>query len=326
MKGETKYRMLYLYQYLIQNTDAEHTLTTNQLISALKENYELDVNRNTIGKDLEIMNKSGLHIEVIHSTQNKYYHDGSIFDVPELKVLMDAVASSKFITEKKSKALTAKLMTLTSKYGAAKLRRNLKAEGRVKSENEKGYYIVDAINDAINLGVKITFQYTEYSNKRRRVLAHDGAWYVVSPYALIWDGDYYYCIAYSDNRGKIQNFRLDRIADQPVILKDQAAVPKPKKLKLSEYSKTVFRMYDTEEPVEVDLLCENHLMKWVVDQFGPKVKTEVADKDHFRVNAEVCASPTFYRWVFGWNGAMKITSPAEVAEEYKAMARRAAES
>ncbi len=323
MKGATKYRMLYLYQYLIRHTDAEHVLTTNQLIQILKENYDLDVNRNTIVKDLEIMNQSGLHIEVIHSTQNRYYHDGSLFDIPELKVLMDAVASSKFITEKKSKELNSKLLSLTSEHGAEKLRRNLQVEGRVKSDNEKGYYIVDAINDAINLKVKIKFQYTEYSNRKRKVLCHDGAWYIVSPYALIWDGDYYYCIGYSETRGKIQNFRLDRIAEQPEILVDESAVPKPKKLKLSEYSRQVFRMYDTDEPVDVELLCENHLMKWVIDQFGPKVKTKVIDKEHFRVKAKVCASPTFYRWVFGWSGAMKITQPIEVAEEYRQMLQKA---
>lgn len=323
MKGESKYRMLYLYQYLMRHTDQDHMMTTNQLIQMLKDEYDIEVNRNTIVKDLDIMNRTGLRVEVKRSTQNRYYYDGGTFDIPELKVLLDAVASSKFITEKKSQELTGKLLNLTSEHGAVKLRRNLQAEGRVRSDNEKGYYIVDAINEAINLGVKITFQYTEYSPKKQRMLTHDGEWYVVSPYALIWDGDYYYCVAYSEKRDKIQNFRLDRIAEQPEILKDKPAKPKPKRLKLADYSKSVFRMYDTDEAVDVELLCENHLMKWVIDQFGPKVKTRVMDSEHFRVKAKVYASPTFYRWVFGWGGAMQITKPQKVVDAYRAMLEKA---
>lgn len=324
MDSTTKLRILYLYQHLLKHSDAEHPISTGQLIADLKKEYDIDVNRNTLANDLAMLDKSGFNIEVIHSQSNSYYIDTQKFDLAELKILIDAVSSSKFITEKKSKALIEKLLSLTTDHYASQLRRHVTVEGRVKSDNEKGYYIVDAINEAIDDGVKIRFQYADYSVKGRKILRHDGEYYVVSPYALIWDGDYYYVVGYGEKRRIVQSFRLDRFYRTPEVLKE-SAVPAPEGFSLEMYAKSVFRMYDTDQPVEVQLLCVNKLANAIVDRFGKNTAMMAVDINHFTVNVTVCASPTFYRWVFGWNGDMKILGPKSVVVEYKEMLLRSLE-
>ena len=318
MEIGTKLRILYLYQYLLRYSDSDHPISTGQLIQDLKEHYNIHVNRNTLANDLAILHKSGFNIEVIHSQSNSYYIDTQTFDQAELKVLIDAISSSKFITEKKSKELINKLLSLTSEHSAAKLRRHVYVEGRVKSDNEKGYYIVDVINEAIDTQSKIRFQYADYSAKKRKVMRHDGEFYVVSPYALIWDGDYYYAVGYSETRGRVQSFRLDRFYKTPELL-DEPRMEPPKGFSLDAYAKSVFRMYDTDELVAVTLLCENRLANAIIDRFGKSVVMDEIDISHFSVTVDVCASPTFYRWVFGWNGGMKILEPESVLQEYKNM-------
>lgn len=325
METGTKLRILYLYQHLLRYSDAEHPISTAQLIEDLKKQYNIDVNRNTLANDLAMLNKSGFNIEVIHSQSNSYYIDTQAFDLAELKVLIDAVSSSKFITQKKSRELIEKLLSLTSEHGADQLRRHIYVEGRVKSENEKGYYIVDVINEAIDLGRKIKFQYADYSTKKRKTLRHGGEPYIVSPYALIWDGDYYYVVGFSEKRGIVQSFRLDRFYKTPELL-TEGIIPAPESFNINAYAQSVFRMYDTDNPIDVELLCSNNLMNAIIDRFGKTIAVHEVDNQHFKVTVKVCASPTFYRWIFGWNGAMKILGPDNIIEEYKAMARAALDS
>lgn len=322
--SNTKLRILYLYQHLLRHSDEDHPISTSQLIEDLKNEYDIEVNRNTLANDLAMLNKSGFSIEVIHSQSNSYYIDTQTFDQAELKVLIDAISSSKFITEKKSKALIEKLLSLTSEHSAVQLRRHVYVEGRVKSDNEKGYYIVDVINEAIDKQRRIRFQYADYSTKKRKVVRHDGEYYVVSPYSLIWDGDYYYVVGYSETRGRVQSFRLDRFYKTPELM-DVPRIEPPAGFNLDAYAKSVFRMYDTDEPVEVRLLCENRLANAIIDRFGKSISLDEVDDEHFTITAMVCASPTFYRWVFGWNGDVKILEPETVVEEYKEMARKALE-
>lgn len=260
MENGTKLRILYLYQHLVQHTDAEHTLSTAELMKILKEEYSVKVSRNTISDDLAMLHDCGLHIEHYESTQNKYYYNGRIYELPELKILVDAISSSKFITQRKSDELIAKLFTLTNSQNAAKLRRHIYVVGRAKSDNENGYYIVDAINTAIDTKRKISFRYTDFDVAKQRYIANGGKPYTVSPYTLIWDGDYYYMRGFCDERQEMRNFRLDRIAEQPNIL-NQIAVMPPEDYNPADYSKHVFRMYDTDEPVAVQLYCHVSVMK-----------------------------------------------------------------
>lgn len=322
MENDTKRRILYLYQHLVRHTDAEHTLSTAELMKILKETYAIQVSRNTISDDLAMLHDCGLHIEHYKSTQNRYYYDGQIYELPELKILVDAIASSRFITQRKSDELIAKLLTLTSSRNAARLRRHIYAAGRAKSDNENGYYIVDAINTAIDARRKISFRYTDFDVTRQRCLANGGKPYTVSPYALIWDGDCYYMRGFCDERREMRNFRLDRIAAQPEIL-SQTAVAPPEDYNPADYSRRVFRMYDTGEPVAVQLRCHVSVMKYLMDQFGGDFKSEALDDGSFRATVRVCTSATFYNWIFGFNGKIKITGPDSVVRTYQEMALNA---
>lgn len=292
MQSGTKLRILYLYQHLLKHTDAEHPLSTAELIKILKEQYAIKVSRNTISDDLAILHDCGLYIEHYESTQNKYYYDGHTYDLAELKLLTDAISSSRFITQRKSDELITKLLTLTSVANAAKLRRHIYVSGRVKSANEHGYYIVGAIHEAIDTRRKIRLIYADCDVNKKRYMTNGGASYTVSPYTLEWDGDYYYLRGFCDERQAMRTFRIDRIAEQPKILNQIAGSP-PEDYSPAQYSKCVFRMFDTDQPEEVQLQCHVSTMKYLIDNFGMDVKTEPIGEDSFRANVLVCASSTF---------------------------------
>lgn len=322
MRNGTKYRLLYLYQILIQNSDEEHPISTSGLKQMLKEKYDIEVNRNTLGNDLDTLKQSGLHIEMIHSTQNKYYFDGRIFDEAELKILLDTVSSSKFITEKKSTQLTAKLLTQTSEINAAKLRRHLYTIGRAKSENEKGYNNVDIINNAIDCKRKISFTYLEYNMNERKFLMNSGKTYIVSPYNIIWDGDYYYVVGYCDTCDGVRTFRLDFIECEPVII-DEIIEPASDDFNLVQYSNVSLQTNPSEEMVFVELCCNNALVNDMREKFGMHTETMPVDTEHFQIKVKVCVGSKFFQWIFGYNGLVRINQPETVKLKYMKMLKNA---
>ena len=323
-ENQSKQRMISLYKILSKKTNKDHYLTTNQIIAALDKESGSGVNRNTLTADIKLLIDNGVEIETIHSTQNRYYYTGHPFDVPELKLLIDAIASSKFISDKKSRELITKICGLTNDYDSVKLHRNVYSTGNGRSDNKSGYAIVDTINEAIDKKCKVAFQYIDYNTKGQKILRHNGEVYKVSPYALVYDGDYYYMIGWCDNRAKIENFRLDRISKEPEWIPDEYE-EQPKDFKISEYRKTVFRMFGNGEPVEVTLQGEQVTMKGLLDQFGKSARIKAIDENTYQAKVKVSTSPTFYRWVFGWGGKMKIVGPENILEEYKEMLKNASE-
>ena len=322
-RTEGRLRLLYLYRMLMQYTDENHPMTTTQIQEKMEKEHGIYVHRTTIPGDIELLRAAGIEIFSRRSRQNKYYLEGRKFEIPELKILIDAVESSKFITEKKSRQLVTKLISLTSETNAGKLKRTLHTSGRVKCENEKGYYIVDAVNEAINTKKQILFFYTDFDARKRVVLRNGGKPYIVSPYTLIWNGDYYYMVGWNHEQEMIRTYRVDRIQNSPLILLDEAE-PMPEDFDVSRYTKEVFRMYETQELVKVTLVCENDVMKGVIDQFGRDVKVKRLDKGHFKTIVKVCTSPTFYAWVFQWGGKVRIEGPEDVRKEFNRMAKEAA--
>lgn len=321
---ESKPRILYLLRILEQYTDEEHPLTTKQLIEMLNEKYGISTYRTTIAKDVAALQEFGVDIVVIHSTQCKYFIGSRQFELPELKLLIDAVESSKFITSKKSDALIKKIHMLTSNGQVKKLKRNNYVSGRIKPNNEQIYYIVDTINDAINERKQISFSYYEYTGLKEKVLRNKGEIYTISPYHLVWNDDYYYVVGYSEKREKIVTFRVDRIASQPDILSADA-VPVPEDFDIAEFTKQVFHMYDGEE-VLVDLRCDNGLMKTMVDRFGEDITTLAYDENSFKITVRVSESPTFFGWIFGFGGKVQILAPESVKEQYRQMIVQASEN
>ncbi len=315
MDVDGKLRPLYLLKTLQERTDEDHCLTTAQLCKILENEYGIKTFRTTIKTDVEVLQKAGFGVQCTRSTQNLYNYIEREFDIPEIKILIDAVLSSKFITKAKSDRLAAKLMELAGPYRAKELQRNLVVDGRIKAENEQVYMIADAINEAINTGKKIRFQKAEYNENKARVLHNNGETYVFSPYSLVWDGDFYYVVGYSDKYQSIGSHRVDRIYKRPEIL-EEAVIPSANGFDINEYINTMFRMYDAER-YEIELQVDNGLMDAIIDKFGPNVITHAYDQNSFLVVASVAVGTVFYNWVFGFGGKIKIRSPEIVKIEYR---------
>lgn len=322
MDIKAKLRPFYVAKMLYEQTDEDHYLTIAQIMEQLERDYDISTSRGTIGDDIKALQMLGVEITVEPSTQNRYYLIGRRFDLPELKTLIDAVESARFIPKKKSAALVNKLGTLTSRQNAASIVRNVDVENRIKADNEKIYYIMEALNDAINAGKKVSFQYFSYNTSKRKKPKHDGYVYIFSPYKLIWNGDYYYAVGYSEKHEGIGSFRLDRIVKQPEIL-DEDAVKQPKSFNLNTYLNAMFRMYNGERE-EVELICDNDVIDAIIDKFGKDVTILENDKQSFRVVVTTSIGSVFYSWIFGFGGKVSINAPDAVKKEYAAMVLQAA--
>ena len=235
-----------------------------------------------------------------------------------MKLLIDAVESSKFITQSKSDALVEKLGTLTSNYRAQELNRNISVEGRIKPGNEKVYLIVETINEAINKRKKISFECFKYNVKKEKKLKRDEP-YIITPLHLVWNGDYYYMIGVYDYQNRLGTFRVDRINKIPTILKEDG-IPAPEGFDLNQYLNTTFRMFSSQHE-EVELICANELMDAIIDRFGEEVVTYAHDMESFRAVVDVAMSHVFYSWVFGFCGKVKIKRPEIVKNKYYEMVR-----
>jgi len=322
MDNDAKLRPLYLGKILYERTDEEHCLSTNELIQILKDEYGINSHRQTISTEIELLKEHGMDIKCIRERQNKYHLVSREFDLAELKLIIDAVDACKFISGRKSRKLSAKLAKLAGKNQAEELKRHGNAEGRVRTTNEKTCLIIDAVNSAINTNKKIAFRYFSYDKNKKKVLRHNGDFYIFSPYELIWDGDRYYILGWSDSHGEMRTFRVDRISDVPTILNSKA-VKKPEGFSAARYAGENYRMF-TGEIKEVSMICTNDTMDSMVDRFGEKVFTEIVDEEHFRLIASLAESHVFYAWVFGFGGKVRIEAPNDMKKAYKKMLEEAA--
>jgi len=321
MDKKAKLRPFYVAKLLFERTDDTHYLTIAQIIKILDAEYGISATRGTIGDDIKVLQEFGMDISVEPSTQNRYYLVSRTFELPEIKTLIDAIESAKFITKEKSDKLVAKLEMLTSKNEAEKLVRNIDVENRIKSENDRIYYIIDSLNEAININKKVSFQYFNYNVKKEKKLKNDGKAYIFSPYKLIWNGDYYYVVGYSEKHKSIGSFRVDRIATCPIIL-DDSATEVTEDFDLNKYLNTMFRMFDGERQ-EIELICDNSVMDAIVDKFGKDVTVFANDMASFKVITNVAVGTVFYSWVFGFGGKVKIKAPIEIKQAYANMLKQA---
>ena len=310
--SSTKKRLLLILELLYKTTDESHPVSTVDIIGYLDEKgFQID--RKTLRSDLRLLISMEYDIVVVKSSPNKYFWGERTFEIPELKMLLDAVSSARFISETKSKQLTKKIMLLAGMQQREQLKRHVRAIGKTKADNKGLYYIIDTITEAINRKKKISFQYTEYNGRKEKILRNDGEVYILSPYVLYWNEDYYYVLGYSDKRERVTAFRIDRMKT-PTIMDDDA-VPKPEDFDVSAYSNKVFQMFSGEETT-VELECDTALMKYVIDRFGLDVETEELSEDKFLAKVPVDLSPTFYGWVFQFGGGVKIVGPEEVIEGF----------
>ena len=322
-ENDARLRLFYLYRLLEQYTDEEHPKTTNELRKLMEEKYGITMHRTTMYSDIDLLKAAGVEIHSIRSRANEYYLESRKFEIPELKLLIDAVESARFMTEEQSRRLVEKLITLTSDTNADSLKRNLHVTGRVKAPNKQVFYIVDAVNEAINQSRRISFQYIDYNSRKQAVLRNKGRFYTVSPYSLIWNGDYYYLVGYYHEKEDIRTFRVDRIKEQPQILEIEADT-EPEDFDITRVN-TMFGMF-IGEPQRVTLVCDNSVMDHIVDRFGDELEIFPLDGRRFQISVMVTASKPFYGWVFGFDGKVRITAPAKVKREYEKMLQRAVEN
>ena len=317
--ADSKLRLLYLMRYLLRQTDEAHPAGIADMLDELGR-YGITANRKTVYDDLESLRTFGLDLVTAKSSGTGYYIASRDFELPELKLLVDSVQSSKFITQRKTLALIRKIESLASVHDAAALQRQVYVRNRVKSMNESVYYNVDEISSAITADKKIRFLYFEYTVKKERRYRHDGAFYEVSPYALMWDDENYYMLAYDAATASIRHYRVDKMAQISTLESFRDGKDAFRKVDMSAYSKKVFGMFAGEAET-VRLRFSNHLAGAVIDRFGRDVMLIREDDEHFSVSIEAVVSPQFYAWVFGFGAEAEILSPAKVREGMAEMAR-----
>jgi len=265
---------------------------------------------------MEILEKFGLDIQQKKGKNSGYYIGARDFELPELKLLVDAVQSSKFITEKKSKELIQKLEKLCCKTDAAILSKYVFIVNRPKTENETVYYNVDYIHNAIYENKEISFQYAEWTTKKEFKLKKEGAFYVVSPWALTWDDENYYLVAYDEVAGIIKHYRVDKMQRTKILKTDRKGEESFKNFDLASYAKKTFGMYGGID-AEVTLECKNELAGVVIDRFGHDVWLIPQGEDYFKIKVLVSVRPQFFGWITGIGPGMKIIGPKDVKNQYK---------
>lgn len=309
-----KLKPLYIMNYLLQNSDEEHPVTIKQIVEYLGA-QGISAERKSIYDDIEALRFYGL--DIIHVDAGRfqgYYVAQRNFELPELKLLVDSVQSSKFITHKKTMTLIRKIEKLASIHEAQLLQRQVYVKNRIKTMNESIYYNVDAIHDGISQNRKIQFKYFEYTVEKTRHYRKDGAFYVVSPYALTWDDENYYMVAFDSEAGIIKHYRVDKMTDISTLEEHRDGRDAFEALDMAVYARKVFGMFSGED-VTVRLRFENHLVGAVLERLGQDVMIVRDGDDHFTVSAEVVVSPQFFAWVCGFGAAAQIIGPEHVARK-----------
>ena len=311
-----KFKLYRLAQIMLDRTDDEHYITMPEIMEALDQ-YGISAERRSIYSDLRDLELLGIEVEGEPIGNRYHYHVvNRPFELPELKLLVDAIQSSKFITERKTNDLIRKLEKLVSKYDAMKLQRQVYVSGRIKTMNESIYYTVDAIHNAISENRKIRFQYFQWNVKKEMELRHGGAWYHISPWGLSWENENYYLVGYDSAEEKIKHYRVDKMLH--IQMSDEAREGKEhfKKLDMAEYAKKSFGMFGGKEQ-KVKLLVANTLAGVIIDRFGKNVMMIPADEEHFTVNVDVRVSSQFLGWIISLGEGVKILTPEEVVEQMK---------
>lgn len=317
-----KLKLLYLVKVLSEFSDEEHPLTMSEIINHLSA-YDVKAERKSIYDDIECLNNFGYDIVSVKGRNCGYFLASREFETAELKLLVDSVQSSKFITKKKTDVLIKKLEGFTSRHFANELNRQVYVADRIKVTNETVYYNVSLLHDAISVNKKIAFKYFSYNLSKKREFRNEGKEYEVSPYNLVFSEDNYYLISHYPKNEKLTHFRVDRMSDIRIIDERRKDISEVmgENFRLGEYLKNTFDMFggDTKK---VTLLCENSLINAVIDRFGEDVFLKKVNDETFEATVSVNISPTFFAWVFTFGGKMKISSPSSVSEEFVKIAER----
>ena len=307
-----KQKLFRLLEILMRETDEEHGLSMSELISRLEE-YGISAERKSIYDDFITLEELGFSVSHLQTKPPKYKLDTKIFELAELKMLVDAVEACKFITAKKSREIIEKLEYFAGSHRSRELSRQVYVEDRIKTVNSSSIYSIDSIHTAINEARKLSFKYFDYNGEKKKVFRHEGKPYVVTPCTLMWDDEKYYLVAYDENEKIIKNFRVDKMQDVLVLEDVRTSNELIDNFNPADYSQKIFGMYGGREEL-VTIECKEKLAGVIIDRFGTApvfIKTDFG----FKFSMRVMVSPTFFSWVMGFGEDMRIISPDSVKIE-----------
>lgn len=318
-----KLKLVYLMKILLEKTDETHSITMSEIIDALQA-YGIGAERKSLYDDLETLRVYGMDIIGTQEDRKYYYHVGNRqFELAELKLLVDSVQSAKFITEGKSNELIKKIEGLASQYEASQLHRQVFVNGRVKTMNESIYYNVDRIHTAIAENSRIRFRYFQWNVDKEMELRHNGAVYEVSPWALSWDDENYYLIAYDSIQGIIKHFRVDKMLNIESSGEQREGKQMFKSFNMAAYARKTFGMYGgVEEWVRIK--CDNSLAGVMIDRFGKDISMTRLNEKQFVATVDVAVSRQFMAWVIGLGDGAEIIGPESVVDEMREEIKRLA--
>ena len=321
-----KLKLSYLTRIMLAKTDEEHSLIMPQILQEL-EKYGVTAERKSIYADFNDMtDKLGIDIVKEQVGRETYYHVASReFELAEVKLLIDAIQSSKFITEKKSDALIKKVKGLVSEYQASQLQRQVYVQGRIKTMNETIYYGVDDIHKAISEKRKVRFKYYQWNIEKKLVPRHNGDWIVVSPWALTWDDENYYLVAYDVSVEKCKHYRVDKMMKIEMIDDSREGEEIFKNFDMAAYAKATFGMYQGNKE-KVHIQFPNSMCGVFIDRFGKDITFRPVNAEYSECAVDVNVSPQFFGWIFSLGKNVKATRPVSVVEQMRKAAEEFVEN
>ena len=323
--GNQKGKLLYLAEIFHRETDEAHGLTLAELTERLAA-YGVQAERKTLYADMEELRRCGLDIDSWKEGREYRYRLASReFELPELKLLVDAVQASRFITESKSRSLIKKLESLVGVHDARQLQRQVLIAGRVKTMNESIYYNIDKLHSAIGEGKQIRFQYFQWTVEKKEALRRDGGWYCVSPWHLRWDDENYYLIGYDSAFSEIRHFRVDKISDLCTAGDGREGGKAFAALDMSAYTSAHFGMFSG-TPENIRLECRDTLAGAVIDRFGTDTMLIPSREGYFTVTVPVAVSAPFFGWLCSFGGDIKLLAPESAVDALREHLRKFAEA
>ncbi len=306
-----KLKIFYILDYLEKNSHENNPIRAAELIAMLDRQHNISCDRKTVYSDIAALQEYGIDIISIPGKNGGYYIASRSFELPELKLLIDAVQSSRYLTERKSRELIEKLCNLCNEQDAKLMRRNVLVSGRVKSMNETIYYNVDAIQEAIAQNRQITFRYFDWDfcGKRR----YREKEYLASPYGLCQDHENCYLLALSARHG-VTSYRVDRMTDIQLAQEYREHCPELTGKALNDHANKLFQMYSG-DALNVKMRFHRDLINVVVDRFGKDTMLIPDGEEHFNFTVSVAVSPMFLSWVIGFGSKARILHPESVAEQ-----------
>lgn len=318
-----KLKPLILSKTLLEQTDEEHPMTVRELIAAL-EPWGVKAERKSIYDDMEALREFGLDVQSRKGKDSGWFVGERPFELPELKLLVDAVQSCKFITRRKSDALIGKLEGLTSVHQARQLQRQVYVERRAKTMNESVYYSIDKLHAALGAGRAVSFKYFEYNVAKEKVFRREGKRYTVFPHGLIWNSENYYLVGYDAAMEEVRHYRVDKMAELAVTCLKNEENGRGSDFDVAEYAGKHFGMFSGREG-QVRLRCENAMVGVVLDRFGQEVMLVPDGPDYFTVTVDAVVSPQFFGWLFGLGERVELQAPDWAVEEFAALLDRVGE-